>query len=131
MRIEKNKWSLASDDPALEEFFGMAPRNAPLARIRLTIKRYRGRMGAESAPKDAAGNLVNEPSDDELLPLVPAELLLPQRPSLKLGPKWSSFPNPITSERDAKAPPPTEPGPEVPRVDGRPYLQGDLDFSQR
>ena len=62
--IAKNNRPLASDDPALEEYFGIAPHNVHRARIRLTIEAYRGQMGSESEPRDAAGYLINEPSSE-------------------------------------------------------------------
>ena len=107
LRIEKNRWSVASDDPAFQEFFEIASRNVSRARSRVTIERRRGQMDPESAPQDAVGNIVNEQSDDELLPLVPEELLPPKRPCPVLGPEWDTIPNPTTPRRDAEAPPPT------------------------
>ena len=75
-------------------------------------------MGPKSAQQDAAGNIINDPSADELLPLVPQELLLPRRPFPVSGPKWYTVPNPAAPKRDAEAPPLTQPGSKVPRADG-------------
>ena len=59
-----------SDDPALKEYFAIAPRNVSRARIRPTVEKYPGRMGPDREPRDAAMYLNNEPSGNELLPLV-------------------------------------------------------------
>ena len=87
-------------------------------------------MGSDILPQDEEGNIANEPPDDELSPLVPEELLLPQRPFPVMGPTWKTFPNPTTPKRDPQSPPPTDPDSEAPRADSDSFAQGDLDFSQ-
>ena len=131
LRVAKNNWPLASDNPALTEYFEIAPRNVRRARIRLTIEKSRGHMGPDSEPRNAAGNLTNKPSDDELPPVAPEELLLAQQTSSVLGPRWYAIPNPAAPKRDAKAPPPTQPDAKAPRVDASSYLQGDMEFPYR
>ena len=87
LRIGGNNSPLVSGDPTLKEYFEIAPRNVSRARICLTIGEYRGQMGSESAPQYAAGDTVNDPFDDEVLPLVPEELLSPQQSCPVLGQK--------------------------------------------
>ena len=45
-RIAKNGGAPTSNDPALSEYFGGVSRNVHRARVRLTLKKYRGQMGS-------------------------------------------------------------------------------------
>ena len=56
---------------------------------------------------------------------------MPLRPFPELGRKRKTVPNSAAPKRDAKAPPPAEPDPEVPRADGDSYVQGDVDAPRR
>ena len=103
IRIAKNGRALASDDPALEEYFEVAPRNARRARVRLTVEKFRGQMGSESVSRDLMGDIINDPSDDELPPIIPDEILLAQESCPALDPEWDTTPNPNTPERQAPA----------------------------
>ena len=123
------------------EYFEIAPRNVSRARICLTIERYRGQMGSEGEPRDAAGNPIKVPPDNELLRFVQGGLLLPQKSSPALDPRWNTvprganrvgircpkafvpldpssirLPNPTVPQRDAKAPPSTQPDSKAPLV---------------
>ena len=73
-------------------------------------------MGSEGEARGAAGN-INEPSADELVPLGPEELFLAQQSSPVFDPMWNTGPNPATPQRDANAPPPTQPDSKALRVD--------------
>ena len=106
LQIAKTKWPLAPDGPAPEEYIDIAPRNVRRARIRLTIVEYRGQMGSESEPRDAAGYLSKEPSDDELLPLGPEEVLLAQQSFPVLGPTAIRFRIPLRPNVAPRHPPP-------------------------
>ena len=95
------------------------------------LEKPRRQRDPDYVPQGEEGNVIDEPSDDELLPLVPEELCLPQRHFPALGPTWNALPNPTAPRRDPQSFPPTGPDAEVPRVDGDSYEKGDLDFSRR
>ena len=88
-------------------------------------------MGSGGEPRDAEGNRITESPDDELSPLALEELLLPQQTSPVSYPKWYTVPNPAAPKRDAKAPPPTQPGWKASRVNVSSYSRGDMEFSRR
>ena len=131
LRIAKNNWPLASDDPGLGEFSEVVSRNVHRARIRLTLEKYRAQNGSESEPRGAVGNIMNEPSGDELSLWVSQKSLLAQHSAPVLDPKWSSGPNPSTPKRDAQARSPTDPDSKAPRVGALSYSRGDLEFPYR
>ena len=70
LRIAKNRWAVTSNDQPLKENFEIAPRNVNRARIRLTVERYRGQMGAENDARYPTGNIINDPAGDVLPPPV-------------------------------------------------------------
>ena len=88
-------------------------------------------MGSECEPRDSAGCIINEPSDDESILQVSEESLLTQPSCPELGPKWSKVPNPPTPKRDAQAPPSAAPDPKARRVDPSSFSKSDLGFSHR
>ena len=87
LRIAKNGWALVSDDPLLKEYFDIVSRNVRRARVRLTLDNYRGQMGSGTAPRDPAGDIINDPSDDGLPPIAPDEISPAQESFPALGPK--------------------------------------------
>ena len=130
-RIAQKGRAPDSNDPTLTEYFEIVSRNVYRARVRLALEKYRGLMVSEGEPRDAAGNIINEPSDDELLPQVSEECLRAQQPLPVLDLKWNTVPNPSAPERDAQAPLAEEPDPQDRRVDTCPYSRGDLEFLRR
>ena len=98
LRKAQNSWPRPSDGPTLMEYVEIVRRNVHCARIRPTLEFRRGQMGSESESRDAAGNIIYEPSDDELLRLVSGESFLSRHsfPVKKL--KWSTVPNPIRAQ---------------------------------
>ena len=87
LRSAKNGWALTSNDPASTEYFEIVSRNVRRARVRLPLEKYRGQLGLESEPRDFAGNVTNEPSDDALLLQVSEGSLLTQRSFPVLDPE--------------------------------------------
>ena len=106
-------------------------RNVNRARIRLALGIYRGRMGAEDEPRDPTGNIINEPSDDELPPPASEGSLLPQQPIPVLDPKWNSVQNPSAPKRTAPHSSRAAPDPRAHRVSGSSVSAGDLEFPHR
>ena len=131
LRIAKNGWALASDDPASKERFEIAPRNVNRARVGLTLERFRGDAGSDNEPRVAERNIFYGPSDNKLLQQVSDESLLAQHCIPVLGPKWTSVPNPHTPERNAPDVSRTAPGPEAHRVDASLTSKGASEFSNR
>ena len=75
-------------------------------------------MGWDSEPRDSKGNIVNDPSDDELLPNVPGDLALAQDSSPVADPTWNASPNPnAPSKRPAPPFPDVAPDGRAARVD--------------
>ena len=70
LRIAKNGCPLASGDPAMNEYLDIVSRNVNCARVRLAIGQCCGRAGSENEPRKFKANFINEPSDDELPPVV-------------------------------------------------------------
>ena len=131
LRIAKKGWAFASGDPALMEYFEIVSRNVHRACVRLTIEKYRGRMGAETAPRDSAGNIIHDPSDDEPPPSIPKDTFLAQESFPALDPKWATVPNPNTPERTAPASSRVAPVPKAHRVDSSSTSRGDQGFPSR
>ena len=131
LRIEKNGWTLASDDSALKEHSGIVSRNVNRARVRLALEKYRGAMGSDSAPRDPAGNVINDPSDDEPPPVIPDDVLLAQTSFPVLDPKWNNVPNPSTPKRTAQDPSSDAPDPKAQRVNSPSVSTEDKEFSSR
>ena len=131
LRIDTRKWVLASDGQAVKGNCEIVSRFVFRARIRPIVEKSRRQMGPDYSPRDEEGNVINEPSDDELPPPDSGELLLPQRPFRILGPTWNALANPAAPKREPQSPPPAEPDSKVPRVDGDSCAQDDLASSPR
>ena len=124
--------AMDSPDPALEEYFEIVSRNAHRARVRLTLEKYRGQMGWDTAPKDADGNIINDPSDDELPPKVSDGLLLAQDSFSVLEPSRNVSPNLKTPSK--RPPPPSHsvgPGRNSARIDPTSMSKDAQDFATR
>ena len=89
-------------------------------------------MGWDSEPRDAGGNIIHDPSDDELPPNIPGDISLAQESSPTLELKWYTSPNPNT--------PPNRPAPstshaaqdrKAPRVDSTSVSKDDQDLANR
>ena len=116
-RIAKNGWAFAPGDPALEEYSEIVSRHVRRVRVRLAPGKFRGHVGSESVPRGRAGNIIIDPSDDELPPSTPGEILLSQESFPVLGPEGNTTPNPNTPKRNAPDSSSASPGPKAPRVD--------------
>ena len=131
LRLDAHEWVLASNDPAVKEYFGVVSRNVARARVRSVLGKPRRQLGPDELPCDAEGNVITEPSDDEMLPPVSEERLLSQTPLPVLGPAWNAFGNPTAPEREPQCAPPTEPDSKVVRMEGASCAKDDLAFTQR
>ena len=78
LRVAKNGWALASDEPALKEPYVIVSRNVHRARVRLTLEQFRRHMGSENEPRDSEGIIGSGPSDDEPPTPISEEFLLAQ-----------------------------------------------------
>ena len=88
-------------------------------------------MGSESVPRDPAGRIINDPSDDELPPIIPDEILLAQESFKTLGPTWNTTLNPNTPQRYAPDSSRVALGPKAPRADASSRSKGDQEFPSR
>ena len=77
-------------------------------------------MGLETAPRDPAENIINDPPDDELPPIIPEETHSAKESSPALDPKWSTVPNPNTPKRTAPASSSVAPDPMAHLVESSP-----------
>ena len=88
-------------------------------------------MGADDLPRDAEGNVIAGPSDDELIPRVSDDTHLDRTPLPALGPTWNSRGNPAAPRRDTQSAPPAEPDPRDAGTEGAASAQEGLAFTQR
>ena len=114
-----------------KEYFGVVSRNVTRARVRLGPERGRAHAGSEDVLRDQKGSIIAEPSDGELIPQVPYDVLLPQRSLPVLGPTWNSNGNPNTPRRDPQAATPAEPDPKVAKTRVTDTEREDWAFTQR
>ena len=131
LRIATHIWVLVSNDPASTEYFVVASRNVTRARASLSLGKYRRPMGAGDLPRDAEGNVVDEPPGGEMLLPVSGDILPSQTPIAIFGPTWNTFGNPATPRREPQYAPPTAPDPEVARMEGASRAKDDVGLTQR
>ena len=114
----------------MKECFEIAPRNVNHVRVRPTVEKYRGQMGSDTVPRDPAGSIINDPSDDELPPIVHEEILLAQESSPALDLTLYTSPNLNTpSKRPAPYSSDVAPDPEAPRAVSTLFSKDDQDFA--
>ena len=89
-------------------------------------------MGWGATPKDADGDIINDPADYEVPPNVSDGILLAQESFPALGPTWNAPPDP---NKPFKHPPPrshlADPGRTPARVEPASTSKGDQDFVNR